>query len=217
MGRKWWEITNPKKTPVITRLDHEATRSARLWVNSWQPWFFWNFANCCREGRWPLLFPTKIIEKNSVDCSMQGIISNILQRMKSASHSTISAPAYDGDGTLVILARVFHGAEIFVILSRVYQARDTSHLGTGVSWRTVVRRHCQMPAIPPSYCSPITYIFRRIWTSHFLTFSGHSSIISFPTRRPWLADCTNAWVGLLGCIKQALGLRFLPPHRMPIR
>ena len=97
--------------------------------------------------------------------SMQEIISNILQRMKSASHSTISAPVYQGDGTLVISARVFHGGEIFVILSRVYQARNTSHLGTGVSRRKVARRHCQMPAIS------LLFLF-----SHHLCFPSHSNI-----------------------------------------
>ena len=44
-------------------------------------------------------------------CSMQGIISNILQRMKSTSHSTISATVY------------------------IPRRRNISHLGTGVSWR----------------------------------------------------------------------------------
>ena len=55
----------------------------------------------------------------TVGCSMQGIITNILQRMKSASHSTISALVYQGEGTLVISARVFHGSEIFIISSTV--------------------------------------------------------------------------------------------------
>ena len=88
---------------------------------------------------------------------------NALQRIKSASHSTISAPVYQRDGTLVILARVFHGGKIFVISSRVYQARDTSHLGMGVSRRKVARRYCQLPAIPSSSsCPPITYVFRHI-------------------------------------------------------
>ena len=117
-----------------------------------------------------------------MSCSMQEIISNILQRMKSASHSTISPPVYQGDGTLVISARVFHGGEIFVVLSRVYQAQNTSHLGTGVSRRKVARRHCQR--FLSSSCSPITYVFRRIQTPHFLAFSLHSSTIPFPARRP---------------------------------
>lgn len=64
-------------------------------------------------------------KETHMGCSVQGIISNILQRMNSASSSTISAPVYQGDGTCVILARVFHGGEIFD------QARDTSYLGTG--------------------------------------------------------------------------------------
>ena len=68
----------------------------------------------------------KTIQKRWVGCSMQGIVTNLLQRMKSASHSTISAPVYQGDGILVISARVvFRGDEIFVIPSRMYQARDT--------------------------------------------------------------------------------------------
>ena len=51
----------------------------------------------------------------------------------------------------------------------MYQVR-TGHLG---SRRKEIRRHCQMPAIPlSSSCLPVTYVFRRIWTSHSnFTFS----------------------------------------------
>ena len=56
-------------------------------------------------------------------CSMQGIISNILQHMKSASPSIISVPEYQENGTLVISARMFHGGEIFVIVISVISAR----------------------------------------------------------------------------------------------
>ena len=78
--------------------------------------------------------------------------------MKSASHSTISSPVYQGDGTLVILARVFHGGEIFVISSRVSQ---------GERWLEDIAK-CQR--FPSSSCLPITYVFRRMRTSHFLAF-----------------------------------------------
>lgn len=92
---------------------------------------------------------------------MQGIILNILQHMKSASHSTISALMFQGDGALVISARVFYGSEKFVISSRVYQTRDASHLGTGISMGKVARRNCQMPTIP-HFLFSITDILRRI-------------------------------------------------------
>ena len=70
-----------------------------------------------------------------------------------------------GARTLVISARAFHGGEIFVILSRVYQVRDISHLGMGVLRKKVARRYCHMPAIPP------LFLF-----SHHLCFSSHSNI-----------------------------------------
>ena len=103
---------------------------------------------------------------------MQGIIPIILQRTKSASDSIISSPVYQGDGALVISARVFHRGEIFVISSRVYQVGDTSHLGTGVSRRKVARSHCQMPAIP------------LLLFPHHLRYPSHSNITFsrfFPT------------------------------------
>ena len=97
-------------------------------------------------------------------CSMQGIIPIILQRTKSASDSIISSPVYQGDGALVISARMFHSGEIFVTSSRVYQVGDTSHLGTGVSRRKVARSHCQMPAIP------------LLLFPHHLRYPSHSNI-----------------------------------------
>lgn len=76
--------------------------------------------------------------------------------MKSASRSTISAPVYNGDGTLVISARVFHGGEIFVVWSRVYQARDT----TGFSSTKVIRTR-YWPAIPLVFTTIISFAARR--------------------------------------------------------
>lgn len=80
----------------------------------------------------------------------------VLQRMKSASGSTISAPVYNGDGTLVISARVFHGGEIFVVWSRVYQAQDT----TGFSRTKVIRTH-YWPAIHLVFTTIISFAARR--------------------------------------------------------
>ena len=61
-------------------------------------------------------------------CSMQGIIPIIFERTKSASDSIISSPVYQGDGALVISARVFHSGEIFVISSRWWY-KDFTLLG----------------------------------------------------------------------------------------
>ena len=52
---------------------------------------------------------------------MQGIILDILQRMKSASHSTISVQVYQGDETLVISTQVYQGDETSVISARESQ------------------------------------------------------------------------------------------------
>ena len=54
-----------------------------------------------------------------------------------------------------------------VISARVFQ---------GERWLEDIAK-CQR--FPSSSCSPITYVFRRIRTSHFLAFSLHSSTISF--------------------------------------
>ncbi len=62
---------------------------------------------------------------------------------------------------VVILARVFHSGGIFIILSRVYQVRN---MFQGEWWLEDIAK-CQQ--FPFSSCSPITYVFRRIQTSHF--------------------------------------------------
>ena len=115
-----------------------------------------------------------IIQFPYLGCSMQGIISNILQRMKSASHSTISAPVWDishlGCSMAVRYLSSRHGCIKHVtpvISARVFQ---------GERWLEDIAK-CQR--FPSSSCSPITYVFRRIRTSHFLAFSLHSSTISF--------------------------------------
>ena len=85
---------------------------------------------------------------------------------------------YQGGGTLVISARVFHGGELFVILSWVYQSRDTGHLGTDVSRRnSVARRNCQMPPLLDLPSPMFSVAFEHHIFSHFPS-------ISFPARRP---------------------------------
>lgn len=59
-------------------------------------------------GEIRVIWNTRQFGKIYLGYYMQGIISNILQRMKSTSHSTISAPVDQGKGTLVISARVFN-------------------------------------------------------------------------------------------------------------
>lgn len=51
---------------------------------------------------------------------MQEIITNILQYMKSTSHSIILVSVYQRNTILVILEWVFCGGKIFVILSWMY-------------------------------------------------------------------------------------------------
>lgn len=117
---------------------------------------------------------------------MTRIIPNMLQHMKFASHSTISAPLVPGDKAFVIFARVFHGDEIFAISSGVYQAGDTSHLGTAFQ------------RIASSSCSPITHILRchhiQVWFLSWLIIS-YSCMINCTLRQivsvPWLF----IWVG----------------------
>lgn len=48
---------------------------------------------------------------------------------------------------LVILARMFYGSEIFIIVLLMYQIQDISYLGIGVSKKKIAIRHCHMPAI----------------------------------------------------------------------
>ena len=64
--------------------------------------------------------------------SMQGIIPDILHRMKSASHSIILARVYQGGETPVTSARTFQGGETSVISAWVYQGDETSIISTWV-------------------------------------------------------------------------------------
>ncbi len=68
---------------------------------------------------------------------MQGIIPDILQRMKSGSHLIISAWVYQEQyETSVISAQVYQGDKnISHLGTDVSKGRDTSNLGIGVSKR----------------------------------------------------------------------------------
>ncbi len=98
---------------------------------------------------------------------MQGIISNILQRMKSASRSTISAPVYQGIITI-------------------------SQLDMGISWRCdiyhlVVGVSTTRPQPSRHGCVNEKVASHRYFLSHSNITSGkHSSILSFPARRPYI-------------------------------
>ncbi len=62
----------------------------------------------------------------SVGFSMQGIIPDILQCMKSESHLIISAQLYQEQyETSIILAQVYQGDKTSVISARVYQGDET--------------------------------------------------------------------------------------------
>ncbi len=80
--------------------------------------------------------------------SMQEIISDIPERMKSASHSIISAWAYRGEGTSVISVWVYQ------------QGQGTKERTGGID-----NDKCQR--FPSSSSFPITYIPHCIQTSHF--------------------------------------------------
>ena len=58
---------------------------------------------------------------------MPGIILDILQCMKSASHLTISAWMNQRDEILVILARVYQGDETLVISVRELRCPSSRH------------------------------------------------------------------------------------------
>ena len=68
--------------------------------------------------------------------SMQGIIPDILQRMKSASHSITSVRAYQGDEISVVSVPAIQGDEISIISARAYHGDETSVISApGVPWR----------------------------------------------------------------------------------
>ena len=82
--------------------------------------------------------------KKYLGVSMQGIIPDILQRMKSASHSIISVRAYQGNEISVVSVPAIQGDEISIISARTYHGDETSiisapnivHLGTEVRHRS---------------------------------------------------------------------------------
>ena len=81
--------------------------------------------------------------------SMPGIISNI-SNICNSTHQ-VCIPVYQRMWDISHLDTGIHGGEIFVISSRVYQARDISHLST-------LENIAKCQRFPSSFCSPITHL-----------------------------------------------------------
>ena len=120
--------------------------------------------------------------------SMQGIILDILQRMKSASHSAISA-------RVVISTRRL----------------DAHHLGIGVSKGRGTDKNRKLPEFPPMYIpSRITFSLH----SSIISFRTSDQIISasllstwmrcFYSRADELGSSTRIYVGKIACFEATL-------------